>query len=62
MTIDVEDILSTVEEIRSKKYPDIPEELVKQIIEVEAEYLEQRSEAAKRISKLIGDHVGEREG
>jgi hypothetical protein len=56
-----EELLDTIEEIRRKQYPELPAELVKQIIRTEQAYPDDRSEASRRISEAIDQQLN-REG
>lgn len=56
-----EELLDTIEEIRRKQYPELPAELVKQIICTEQAYPDDRSEASRRISEAIDQQLN-REG
>lgn len=48
-----QELLDTIEEIRKQKFPDVPTELVKQIVLIERDFTENRPEAYKRISQAI---------
>jgi len=52
-----QELLDTIEEIRKKHFPDISADLVKQVIEIERNYTENRSEAYKRITQAIDSHI-----
>ncbi len=52
-----QDLLDTIEEIRLGKCPDIPAELVKQIVLIERDYTDNRQEAYKRITQAIDTHM-----
>lgn len=56
MTPDQE-LLDTIEEIRQKKFPSVPAELVKQIVLVERDFTENRQEAYKRVSQAIDEYL-----
>jgi hypothetical protein len=56
-----EELLDTIEEIRRKQYPELPAELVKQIIRTEQAYPDDRSETSRRISEAIDQQLN-REG
>ena len=55
-----QDLLDTIEEIRNSKFPDIPAELVKQIVLIERDYTDNRQEAYKRITQAIDAHMANR--
>ena len=40
-----EELLDTIEEIRKQKFPDVPADLVKQIVLIERDYTDNRQEA-----------------
>ena len=52
-----EDLLDTIEEIRKEKFADVPAELVKEILLIEANYTENRVEAYRRIEKAIDAYL-----
>jgi uncharacterized protein Yka (UPF0111/DUF47 family) len=53
------DIIETLESIREKKYPEIPSDLVKEIVESEYETLENRKESLNRVSNLVESYLEE---
>jgi len=57
-----QDLLDTIEEIRKSKFPDIPAELVKEIVLIERDYTENRQEAYKRIAQAIDAHMAKKAG
>ena len=52
-----QELLDTIEKIREGQFPDIPAQLVKEIVLVERDYTDNRQEAYKRISALIDAHL-----
>lgn len=52
-----QELLETIEEIRRKNFPEIPAELVKQIVLIEKDFTDSRQEAYKRIDKAITDYL-----
>lgn len=56
-----EELLDTIEEIRRKHYPTLSADLVKQIVRTEQDNPDDRSEASRRISEAIDQHLN-REG
>lgn len=57
MTTPEQDLLDTIEKIRQQKFPEIPAELVKQMILIEKDFTDNRQEAYKRISLAIEEHL-----
>lgn len=53
-----QELLDTIEEIRTKRYLDLPAELVKRIVLIERDFTDNRQEAYKRISQVIDGHLG----
>ena len=53
MTTPDQELLDTIEEIRKQKFPELPADLVKQIVVIERDFTENRQEAYKRISLAI---------
>ena len=54
-----QDLIATIEELRSQRYSDLPEVLVARILETEANFLENQPEASKRIARLVEAYLNE---
>ena len=52
--VEIEELINVLEEIRSTKYPDIPAELIKNIVYAEFEKQDDRAQDAK---KLVEDFL-----
>jgi hypothetical protein len=52
-----QELLDTIEEIRKKRFPEISPELVKQIVQIERDFTENRQEAYKRITQAVDAHL-----
>jgi len=61
MNNNVNDLSETVQKLRDEKYPDIPEDLVAEILVVETNFLEARAESSKRIARAVDTYLGEKE-
>lgn len=59
MTDDAEDLIETLEEIREEDYPDIPKSLLREIVEIEYDSVEKRSEAQNRVDEIVDSHIEE---
>lgn len=57
MTNPLADLEATVERVRAERFPVLPSGLVNSILRIEAESVENRSEAAGRISVVIQAYV-----
>jgi hypothetical protein len=57
-----QDLLDTIEEIRKGKFPEIPAELLKEIVLIERDYTDNRQEAYKRIAQAIDAHMAKKAG
>lgn len=55
--VNSEDLLAELEKIRAAKYPDIPAELIKAIVDAEFENQDDRAEASRNAKKLIDDYM-----
>ena len=55
--IEIEELISVLEEIRSSQYPDIPAELIRNIVYIEFEKQDNRAQGRKDIKKLIDDFL-----
>jgi hypothetical protein len=56
MTAD-EELQDTIEEIRKKQFADLPADLVKEIVLIEQNYTDNRSEAYRRIGQAIDAYL-----
>lgn len=52
-----QELLDTIEEIRQKKFGDLPADLVKEIVLIESNFTDNRQEACKWISAGIDAHL-----
>ena len=57
--IEVEELLKVLEAIRAEKYPDIPPELIKDIIQAQFENQDDRAQGRRNTKKLIDDFLKE---
>jgi hypothetical protein len=53
-----QELLDTIEEIRAKRYADVPADLVKQIVQIERDFTDNRQEAHKRIAQAVDADLG----
>jgi hypothetical protein len=53
------ELLDTVEDIRKKLFPELPPDLIKQIITIEKDFTENRQEAYKRISQVVDEYMAQ---
>lgn len=51
--MNTDDLLDTLESIRSERFPDLPAELIAQIVESEAEHVEDRGPAPRHVETLV---------
>ncbi len=51
------DLIDTIEKIRQERFPDLPAELVAEIVSVEQKFVDNRVEAFKRINQAIDNHL-----
>jgi hypothetical protein len=52
-----EDLLAELEKIRAAKYPCIPAELIRVIVDTEFQYADDRAEASRNTKKLIDNYL-----
>ena len=57
--VEVEELLNVLEEIRSEKYPDIPAEVIKSIVEAQFESQDDRAEGSRKTKRLIDSFLNE---
>ncbi len=55
--INADDLTAVLEKIRTEKYPDIPAELIRAIVEAEFADIDNRPKASRAAKKLIDDHM-----
>ena len=55
--VEVEELIGVLEKIRSEKYPDIPAQLIHDIVANEFQQQDNRSQARKGTKKLIDEFL-----
>ena len=55
--VEYNELISVLEEIRSTKYPDVPAELIVDIVSAEFDSLDDRAKARKDAQKVIDDFL-----
>lgn len=55
--VEVEELLKVLETIRAEKYPDIPSELIKNIVQAQFENQDDRTQGYRDTKKLIDDFL-----
>ncbi|WP_299237221.1 hypothetical protein [Natronomonas sp.] len=53
MTEDTDELMAALESIRQEEFPEIPADLVEEIIRIEEETLEEREKTQSRISEVV---------
>ena len=53
--VEVEELIGVLEKIRSEKYPDIPESLIREIVATEFEQQDDCAQAIKNTKKIIDE-------
>jgi hypothetical protein len=51
------DLLATILELRQKQFTHLPEDLVAEIVRIEIDYAEDRSEAQKRVEQALEKYL-----
>lgn len=59
MTDEASDLTETLNAIREEEYPEIPPELINEIVQIEQESLEDREQTQDRISDLVESYLEE---
>ena len=54
-----DELLDTIEEIRKNSFPELPADLVKDIVLIEQNFTDNRQEAYKQISSAIDAYLSE---
>ena len=57
---DFAELIATVERVRAEKYPHLPADLVREILEAEAAYPDDRSNAVREIRRLASEALSSR--
>jgi hypothetical protein len=57
----VDDLSATVERVRSEHFPDLPKELVAEILVIEGRHVEDRGPAARLVDQAIETWLGEQD-
>lgn len=55
--IEVEELLRALETIRAEQYPDVPAEIIREIVLAQFEYQDDRSEARRNTVKTLEDYL-----
>lgn len=59
---DISELKETIEELRKEKYLDLPAELIAEILTMEAEWLEDKGQALRRVAQAVERHIAGKEG
>jgi hypothetical protein len=59
MTEEIEDLVEALESIRSQDFPEIPPELVEDIVRIEKQTIEEREKTQDRISETVESRLEE---
>ncbi len=59
MTEEPTDIIETLNSIREEEFPEIPKEIVEEIVRIEHETLEERELTQNKISDVVESYLGE---
>jgi hypothetical protein len=57
MTEETDELTETLNSIREEEFPEIPEELVEEIVKIEHETLEERENTQNRISDVVESYL-----
>lgn len=55
--VEVEELLKTLEKLRAEKYPEIPAELIKDIVNAQFEHQDDTTLGSRETKKLIDDFL-----
>lgn len=55
--VEVEELIGVLEKIRAEQHPEIPSELIRDIVEAEFERTDDRAQARKETKCLIDDYL-----
>jgi len=54
---DLHELIENVESVRAKDYPDIPKQLIEDIIQKEYEQIDSRSEGFRKVVDAVASHL-----
>lgn len=54
-----QELLDTIEDIRKRKFSELPADLVRKIVLIERDFTENRQEAFKRVARAIDDYLAD---
>jgi len=54
---ETEDMAQVIEKLRSERFPSLPKDLVKHILEIEVEFYEDRGQVFKRIEEIVEQYL-----
>ena len=57
----LDELRNALEKIRQENYPEIPQELIEELLTIEYENQDDRVEAAKKVLKAIDEYLAETE-
>lgn len=57
--VEVEELLNVLESIRSEKYPEIPPEVIKDIVYAQFESQDDRAEGSRQTKKIIDSFLND---
>jgi len=52
-----DELLNTIEEIRKRSFPGLPADLVKEIVQIEQNFTDNRQEAYKQIGRAVDAYL-----
>ncbi|GKI13608.1 hypothetical protein CE91St44_00930 [Oscillospiraceae bacterium] len=55
--VEIEELISVLEDIRSSQHPDVPAELIRNIVYAEFEKQDDRAQGRKEVKKLVDDFL-----
>jgi hypothetical protein len=59
---DIQELKETIQQLRKEKYPEIPVALINEILMIEADLLEDKTQALRRVAEAVEKHIVKKVG
>jgi hypothetical protein len=59
---DIQELKETIQQLRKEKYPELPAALINEILTIEADLLEDKGQALRRVAQAVEKHLASKKG
>jgi hypothetical protein len=59
---EISELKTTILKLREEKYPDLPAELIDEILSIEADWIDDKGQAFRRVAQAVDKYMTEQEG